>query len=71
MKTKLNANLWRMIPKVSFANFRRLFPNCRGFNKWFSINRYWGGRIITIGVLHWQMSLDFRKDFVADMHNTP
>jgi hypothetical protein len=62
----------RIIPKLGYVNYRTAFPNlCDGvFNRWLSIHRYWGGRIVEVTVLHHQLSLDFRRNWVDDMINT-
>ena len=62
------ANRLRILPKVTYTNYRKKFPNTGGcFKSWFSVNRYWGGRIISISVKHRELSFDFRGNFLADM----
>ncbi len=54
--------------KISFINYRKSFPTMvGGFNKWFQIKRFWSGRIININVKHYAISLDLRKNWIADM----
>lgn len=67
---KSKAGKWRIIPSVSYANFSKTYgvgANC--FTQWFSVQRFWGGRIISICVKHHQIRLDFRKSWIADMAN--
>ena len=56
-------------PKVSYCNLKKEFPNMgeNCFIEWFNISRYWGGRIINLNIKCHQISLDFRKNWVADM----
>lgn len=60
---------WRIVPKVRFTNYRKLYPqggeNC--WKQWVSVSRRWRGRIININVRHFQLSLDFRRNWIADM----
>jgi hypothetical protein len=59
----------RLIPKIRYTNFRKEFPGCVDgcFQKWFSIERFWYGKIIDINFKHYQISFDFRKDWLLDM----
>lgn len=59
---------WRFIPKVSYTNFRKAYPNIGRacFGRWFGVERRWSSRIINIYVRHHQLSLDFRRDWLAD-----
>ena len=58
---------WRF-PKVSYTNFHKQYPNCRGaFNRWLYFERRWMGKIWQIGVKHHQVTLDFRLSWVDDM----
>lgn len=61
---------WRFLPKISFINYRRKFPNMGPsvFSE-FSIDRKWSGRLIFIHVKARAVCLDFRLDPVADMMN--
>ena len=57
--------------RIRYVNYRKEFPG-KGmgktcFTKWFCIRRYWSGKIICIRVKHHEISLDFRRDWVADM----
>jgi len=60
---------WRIMPKFSFVNYRKEFPNSgtNCWKKWFDINRYWFGRLIYFQVKHYCIQLDFRKSWVQDM----
>jgi len=58
----------RLIPKIRFTNYHKLFPITRGiWNEWFKCQRMWGGSIVEIRVKHYQLSLDFRKNWMKDM----
>jgi hypothetical protein len=63
------ANLWRLLPRVSYCNYRKEYGeavhNC--FKSWFSFTRYWGGRLWNISVLHHQITFDFRYSWVDDL----
>jgi hypothetical protein len=63
----------RIIPKVSWCNFRKLYPRKLDhvFKQWFYCERMWGGKIINIGVRHYQLTLDFRKNWLLDMIPKP
>jgi starvation-inducible outer membrane lipoprotein len=60
---------WKVVPSVSYTNFAKAFPNSGPYcwTRWFSVNRYWGGKIINISVKHHSVSLDFRRNWIADM----
>jgi hypothetical protein len=63
------ANRWKL-PKLSYTNFKKEFPNMgeNCFKRWFYLDTWpWGGRIWNIGILHHQVSLDFRESWVDDM----
>jgi len=58
----------RIIPKIRFINYHKQFPTSTGaFKRLFYINTRWGGDIINIGILHYAVSLDFRKNWLDDM----
>lgn len=63
------ANVWRCLPKVSYVNFRKEFPNMgeQAFKTLFSFKRFWGGKIWTFGILHHQLSFSFVKCPLSDM----
>jgi hypothetical protein len=58
---------WRVIPLVTYTNFKVEYPHSDCWSKWFSVERYWGGKIICICVRHRQLSFDFRRNWIADM----
>ena len=61
---------WRIIPKISYCNFKKEYPNLNtdtAFNQWFYAQRFWGGRIIDVGIKYHVLSFDFRKNWIADM----
>lgn len=59
----------RLWPVISYTNFRKAYGGdaAKAFRSWFSIRRYWGGKIINVSVRHYQLSFDFRKNWLADM----
>jgi hypothetical protein len=63
----------KLIPKIQFTNYRKEFPNMSEncMKQLLSVNRYWSGGIIVIGIKHYSISLDFRKDWIADFKNYP
>lgn len=60
---------WRFIPKVSFIDYKKSFPNVGNdcFTKLFDIRRAWGGRLVYIHVKARAIELDFRRDWILDM----
>ena len=61
---------WRVIPQIRYVNYHRAYPNTKGTNcwkRWFSVERYWHGRIININVRHHSLILDFNRNWLADM----
>lgn len=58
---------WRLIPAVDFYNWNT-DPHCpKGlFRDLFKIRRAWGGRIISIHVKQFMLTLDFRRNWLAD-----
>ncbi len=60
---------WRFIPKISFINYEKCFPNIGHdcFNKWFDIRRAWGGRLVYIHVKARAIELDFRRNWLMDV----
>ena len=59
----------RIIPKIRFTNYHKDIPASKGiWTKWLDINKAWGGSIINIQVKHYQLCLDFRKDWIDDLH---
>lgn len=62
------ARRWRILPSIYFTNYRKTSPNAGNcFKRWFSVTRFWGWKLIYITVKHFQVTLDFRKNWVADM----
>ena len=62
---------WRLIPKITFHNWN-INPNYGNmsaglWNRWFSIERRWSGRIVLVCMRQFMLQLDFRKDWLADM----
>lgn len=58
---------WRWLPRVSYTNFKKSYPNTRGFTRWVWVSRYWGGRLINVGIRHHVLNFDFRHNWVEDM----
>lgn len=60
---------WRIIPRLSFINYKKNFPNMGDdcFNKIFNIHRAWGGRLIYIHIKHFAVELDFRYSWINDL----
>lgn len=63
-----DAGRWRL-PKLTYTNYRKEFPNMSqgAFAKWFSFERFWGGRIWSFCIRHHEISLDFRLSWLSDM----
>lgn len=63
-------NRWRIFPRIRYTNFRKEYPEHhmeQVFGQWFSVRRYWSGRIINVTVKWHQLTLDFRLDAMADL----
>jgi hypothetical protein len=59
---------WRFIPRVTYTNFKAEYPSSgTAFHSWFSVTRFWHGRIINISIKWHQISFDFRRNWIADM----
>ena len=59
---------WRLVPTLTFINWRRQpgfqpVPNL----PWFSLERSWEGRLISLRVMYYALRLDFRHDWVAEI----
>jgi hypothetical protein len=58
----------KLIPRIHFINYLKCYPQSAGcWKQWFSVRRYWGGKIILISVRHFAIEFDFRRDWLADM----
>lgn len=59
----------RLFPRLSYTNFHKQYPNLsKGcFSQWFSVQRFWYGRLITINVKHHSVTLDFRGNWLEDI----
>lgn len=56
--------------KIKFVNFKKEYPGKNlgnAFKRWFYIERLWSGKIINIGVKHWMINIDLRKNWIDDM----
>lgn len=58
---------WRPIPRVSYTNFRKLYPQSQGFKRWLVAERFWRKRLWVIGIRHHIVKIDWRRDWVRDM----
>lgn len=58
---------WRLIPRVSYTNFRKLYPQSQGFKRWLVAERFWRKRLWVIGIRHHIVKIDWRRDWVRDM----
>ena len=61
---------WRIIPKVSYVNYRKIYGNSIGtksFDRWLWIGRMRSGRLRYITVKHHSLCFDFRRNWVADL----
>lgn len=59
------------MPKIKFINYHNKFPWIKesgtAYTRWFSFDRYWMGKIWQITVKHYAISIDFRRNWIADM----
>lgn len=58
---------WRIIPRIHYTNFRKLYHQTLAFKRWFVAERFWQGRLWVIGTRHHIVKLDWRRDWVRDM----
>jgi hypothetical protein len=60
---------FKLIPKINYTNFRKEYGICgaMAFKRWFYFERFWSGKIINIGIKHFHVSFDFRKNWLMDM----
>lgn len=58
---------WRPIPRVSYTNFCKLYPQSQGFKRWIVAERFWRKRLWVIGIRHHIVKIDWRRDWVRDM----
>lgn len=60
----------KLIPKIQFVNFLKQYPQSKDcWKEWFSIQKYWKGKIINIHIKHFCIVLDFRKNWIKDFIN--
>jgi hypothetical protein len=59
---------WLRLPKFAYVNWHKAAPNASPgcWKQWFSIKRYWGGKLIYVEVRHHSFQFDFRRDWLAD-----
>ena len=53
--------------KIEYVNYNKEFPKAKCWKKWFSLKRYWSGKIWHIGIKHHCLVFDFRYDWISDM----
>ena len=59
-----NIRLW---PRARFVKYDK---GGHGFKRWFSVQRFWSGKLVHINCRRWSLVLDFRGNWLADMaHN--
>lgn len=58
---------FKLIPKISYVNYRKLYPQTRAFKRWFVAQRAWSGLLWIIGSRHHIVKLDWRRDWVRDI----
>lgn len=54
---------WLRLPKVDYVDWHKVAPNASPgcWKQWFSINRYWGGKLIYVEIRHHSFQFDFRR----------
>ena len=60
-----------MIPRISYVNYRKLYPHTKAFQHWFCFRRFWSNQLIVIGVRWHFLKLDFRRNWLLDMTDPP
>jgi len=60
---------WRLFPKIEYVDMAKEFPNSAKicWKKWFSVEKYWMGRLIYIHFKAKTFILDFRRNWLYDM----
>ena len=60
---------WRIIPEFRLVDYKAGNPSaCEGiFKSWFYVKLFWGGRLVFVGVRHWCLQLDFRRNWISDI----
>jgi len=58
----------RSLPKFTYVSWHKAAPNSSPncWKRWFSIRRYWGGKLIYVEVRHHSFQFDFRRNWLAD-----
>ena len=66
---RLWKRLMRMLPKFTYVNWKKAAPQAAAvcWKQWFSVKRYWSGKLIYIQIRHHSFQFDFRRDWLADM----
>lgn len=62
-----SATRWCLLPKVRYINRRKHYRNDKCFELFPLIQRFWGGRIISINLFGYGFSIDFRQNWLDDM----
>lgn len=59
------------LPKLTYTNFKKKYPNASNcWKSWFSVQRHWDNRLISIYIKHHAITLDFRDNWIKDMTET-
>ena len=60
---------WRIIPEIIYINWHKekSYTDYGLWQKWFVVDRYWGGRIIYFTIRYHTVVLDFRRNWIRDM----
>lgn len=58
---------FRIIPKISYVNYRKLYPQTSAFKRLFIAQRAWSGLLWIVGIKHHVVKLDWRRNWVRDM----
>ena len=57
--------------RIRYTNFKKEFKSVREgrciFERWLYFERLWHGKLICIGIKHYQITLDFRGDLVKEL----
>ena len=60
----------KRIPSITFINYYKEMPGLKStnaFTRWLYCEKRWSGNIIYIGIKHWCLEFDFRKNWLNDM----
>ncbi len=59
----------KIIPTIRYTNFKKKYGQgaAMAFKRWVYCRSYWSGKVINIGIKHFQLSFDFTKNWLLDM----